>query len=83
MVHYTSLKAFRFFPNPNFQSRHSFQQKHGRAYHNNTPFMLPPLLVRVSIVELTNRGQKVSWGGKGLFSLYFHIDVHQQRKSRK
>jgi hypothetical protein len=25
--------------------------------------------------------QEVSWGGKDLFSLYFHIAVHHQRKS--
>jgi hypothetical protein len=25
--------------------------------------------------------QEASWGGKGLFSLYFHTAVHHQRKS--
>jgi hypothetical protein len=25
--------------------------------------------------------QEASWGGKGLFSLHFHITVHHQRKS--
>ena len=25
--------------------------------------------------------QEASWGGKGLFSLHFHIAVHHQRKS--
>jgi hypothetical protein len=27
--------------------------------------------------------QEASWGGKGLFSLHFHIAVHHQRKSLK
>jgi hypothetical protein len=25
--------------------------------------------------------QEASWGGKGLFSLYFHIAIHHQKKS--
>jgi len=30
---------------------------------------------------LLHHDQKASWGGKGLFSLHFHIAVHHQRKS--
>jgi transposase len=29
----------------------------------------------------THHDQEASWGGKGLFSLHFHIAVHHQRKS--
>jgi len=28
-----------------------------------------------------HQDQEASWGGKGLFSLHFHIAVHHQRKS--
>jgi hypothetical protein len=37
------------------------------------------VLVRVSIPAQTL--PRSSWGGKGLFSLYFHTAVHHQRKS--
>ena len=39
------------------------------------------LLVRVSIPAKKHHDQEASWGGKGLFSLYFHIAVHHQKKS--
>lgn len=38
-------------------------------------------LVRVSIAVMQHHNQKASWGGKGLFILIFHINVHHQRKS--
>jgi hypothetical protein len=38
------------------------------------------VLVRVSI-PAQNHDQEASWGGKGLFSLNFHIAVYHQRKS--
>jgi hypothetical protein len=38
------------------------------------------VLVRVSIV-MKQHESKAGWGGKGVFSLHFHIDVHHQRKS--
>jgi hypothetical protein len=38
------------------------------------------VLLRVSIPAQSIM-TKVSWGGKGLFSLHFHIAVHHQRKS--
>ncbi|MCV4640123.1 hypothetical protein OFB62_32990, partial [Escherichia coli] len=28
-----------------------------------------------------HQDQEASWGGKGLFSLHFHVAVHHQRKS--
>jgi hypothetical protein len=40
-----------------------------------------PALVRVSIAAMKHHDQKASWGGKGLFSLHFHIAVRHQRKS--
>jgi hypothetical protein len=40
------------------------------------------VLVRVSI-PTQNHDQKASCGGKGLFSLYFHIAVHHPRKSEQ
>ena len=30
---------------------------------------------------MKHHDQKSSWGGKGLFSLYFHIAVHHWKKS--
>jgi hypothetical protein len=42
--------------------------------------VLPSVLVRVSIPH-KHHDQETSWGGKGLFSLHFHIAVHHQRKS--
>jgi hypothetical protein len=36
------------------------------------------VLVRVSIPAQTS-WPRSSWGGKGLFGLYFHIAVHHQR----
>ena len=39
------------------------------------------VLVRVSMAALQHHDQGVSWGGKGLLSLHFHIAVHHQRKS--
>jgi hypothetical protein len=40
-------------------------------------------LVGVSIAVSKATGPKVSYGGKGLFCLHFHIVAHQQRKSRQ
>jgi hypothetical protein len=34
--------------------------------------------VSVSIPAQTIMTKKASWGGKGLFSLHFHIEVHHQ-----
>jgi hypothetical protein len=39
------------------------------------------VLVKVSMALIKHHDQKASWGGKGLFSLHFHIAVHHQRKS--
>jgi hypothetical protein len=39
------------------------------------------VLVRVSITVMKHHDLKASWGGKGLFSLYFHIHINHQRKS--
>jgi hypothetical protein len=36
---------------------------------------------RVSVAAMKQHNQQASWRGKGLFSLYFHIPVHHQRKS--
>jgi hypothetical protein len=47
-----------------------------KPYANTTIFVL----VRVSII-VKHHDQEASWGGKGLFSLHFHIAVHHQRKS--
>jgi hypothetical protein len=38
------------------------------------------ILFRISIPE-QHQDQEAGWGGKGLFSVYFHIAVHHQRKS--
>ena len=39
------------------------------------------VLVRVSIAAMKHHVQEASWGGEGVFSLHFHIDVCHQRKS--
>ena len=39
---------------------------------------MEPVLVRVPIPAQTS-WPRSSWGGKGLFGLYFHIAVHHQR----
>jgi hypothetical protein len=41
------------------------------------------VLVRVSIAVTKYHNQKSSWGGKGLFGLYFQIIIHHWRKSRQ
>ena len=38
------------------------------------------VLIRISIASMKHM-TKASWGGKGLFSLCFHVTVHHQRKS--
>jgi hypothetical protein len=38
------------------------------------------ILVRVSVAVRKHHDHKASWGGKGLFSLYFHIAIHHGRK---
>jgi hypothetical protein len=38
------------------------------------------VLARVSIVATKHQNQKASWRVKGLFSLHFHIAVHQLNK---
>lgn len=40
-------------------------------------------LVRVFIDAMQHHDQTPSWGGKGLFGLYFHIAVYRQRKSSR
>jgi hypothetical protein len=42
--------------------------------------LVPIVLVRVSISAQKHHDQEANWGGKGLFSLHFHIAVHHQRK---
>jgi len=37
--------------------------------------------VLVMLVCTKHQDQEASWGGKGLFSLHFHIAAHHQRKS--
>jgi hypothetical protein len=39
------------------------------------------VLVRVSIPAQNIKDWEAIWGGKGLFSLHFHIAVYHQRKS--
>jgi hypothetical protein len=39
------------------------------------------VLVRVCIPVQKHHAQEASWGGKGLFSLHFHIAIPHQRKS--
>jgi hypothetical protein len=34
-----------------------------------------------NIAEMKHHDKKESWGGKGLFSFHFQINVHHQRKS--
>lgn len=41
-----------------------------------TRSLLAGVLVRVSVTAMKHHDQKESWGGKGLFDLYFHIIVH-------
>lgn len=36
--------------------------------------------LRISIAAMNDHGQKESWGGKGLFSLYFYFAVHHGSK---
>jgi hypothetical protein len=56
-----------------------------KAGPTNCPILetchLPIVLVRVSIFLHKHYDQEANCGGKGLFSLYFHISVHHQRKS--
>jgi hypothetical protein len=42
-------------------------------------YLIYCVLVRVFLHK--HHDQEASWGGKGLFSLHFHIAVHHQRKS--
>jgi hypothetical protein len=57
-------------------------------YHNESDssmclkfyFCIHPVLVRFLFLH-EHHDQEASWGGKGLFCLYFHTAVHHQRKS--
>jgi hypothetical protein len=49
-----------------------------RTSHNY--FVSSLVLLTVSIPN-KHHDQEASWGGKGLFSLHFHIAVYHQRKS--
>jgi hypothetical protein len=42
---------------------------------------LGSVLVRVSVAAMEHHDHKASWGGKGLFVLYFHILFCHWRKS--
>jgi hypothetical protein len=43
------------------------------------PFSLPPCLSQGLHSCTKHHVQEARWGGKGLFSLHFHIAVHHQR----
>ena len=50
--------------------------KHAQVCPSNTPLCWYQfVLVRVSIAAKKHHNQKESWGGKGLFGLYFNIAV--------
>jgi hypothetical protein len=54
--------------------------RQGSPLLNNARTSDQPVLVRVSIPAQTS-WPRSTWWGKGLFSLFFHIAVHHQRKS--